>query len=188
MISIPGYTILETLHEGAISVVYRATRNSDHLPVALKTLRREAASPPQLARLKREYEIASKLRIPDVIGVHALETYENNLALVLEDIQALSLAQILQSRKLGLSEFLMLAARITGIVGEIHRQHIMHLDLNPSNILWNPDTDQVKCIDFGIAAKFSQRSQEVRNPNVLEGTLAYISPERSWLWSLLTPM
>ena len=179
MISIPGYTILETLHEGAISVVYRATRNSDHLPVALKTLRREAASPPQLARLKREYEIASKLRIPDVIGVHALETYENNLALVLEDIQALSLAQILQSRKLGLSEFLMLAARITGIVGEIHRQHIMHLDLNPSNILWNPDTNQVKCIDFGIAATFSQRSQEARNPNVLEGTLAYMSPEQT---------
>ncbi|GAK54587.1 adenylate/guanylate cyclase [Candidatus Moduliflexus flocculans] len=179
MISIPGYTILETLHEGAICVVYRATRNSDHLPVALKTLKREAVSPPQLARLKREYEICSKLRLPDVITVHALEAYDNNLALVLEDIQAVSLASILQSRKLGLAEFLMLAARITSILGEIHRQHIMHLDVNPSNILWNPDTNQVKCIDFGIAAKFSQRSQEARNPNILEGTLAYMSPEQT---------
>ncbi len=179
MISIPGYTILESLYEGAISVVYRATRNSDHLPVALKTLKRDAVSPPQLGRLKREYEMSSKLRIPNVIAVYALEAYDNNLALVLEDIQALSLARILQSRKLGLSEFLRLAAKITAILGEIHRQQVMHLDLNPSNILWNPDTDQVKCIDFGIAATFSQRSQEARNPNVLEGTLAYMSPEQT---------
>jgi len=179
MISIPGYTIHETLHEGAICVVYRATRNSDHLSVILKTLRREAISPAQLARLKREYEISSKLHIPDIITVYALEAYDNNLALVVEDIQAVSLARLLQSRKLGLTEFLMLAVKITAILGEIHRQHIMHLDLNPSNILWNPDTNQVKCIDFGIAAKFSQRAQEARNPNILEGTLAYMSPEQT---------
>jgi len=55
----------------------------------------------------------------------------------------------------------------------------MHKDINPSNIVWNPDTNQLKIIDFGISTELSREHPEIRNPNVLEGTLAYMSPEQT---------
>lgn len=67
----------------------------------------------------------------------------------------------------------------TDILGRIHQQQIMHKDINPTNIVWNPETHQVKIIDFGISTELSREQPEIRNPNVLEGTLAYMSPEQT---------
>ncbi len=55
----------------------------------------------------------------------------------------------------------------------------MHKDINPSNIVLNPATGQVKLIDFGISTVLSRETPAFRNANVLEGTLAYISPEQT---------
>src|SRR6185503_3885219 len=52
-------------------------------------------------------------------------------------------------------------------------------DINPSNIVWNRAIGQVKLIDFGISTALSRENPTLRNPNVLEGTLAYISPEQT---------
>ena len=55
----------------------------------------------------------------------------------------------------------------------------MHKDVNPSNFVWNPQTGQVKLIDFGISTVLTRENPVVRNPTVGEGTLAYISPEQT---------
>ncbi|MBF0552525.1 MAG: serine/threonine-protein kinase PknK, partial [Deltaproteobacteria bacterium] len=78
-----------------------------------------------------------------------------------------------------MEEFVWLAIRVTEILGLIHQRNIMHKDINPSNIIWNPSTDQIKIIDFGIATSLPRENPEIRNPNVLEGTLAYLSPEQT---------
>ena len=52
-------------------------------------------------------------------------------------------------------------------------------DLNPSNIILNQNTGKLKLIDFGISTTLSREISTFRNPNVLEGTLAYISPEQT---------
>ncbi|MEG5140403.1 AAA family ATPase, partial [Microcoleus sp. A6-D4] len=56
---------------------------------------------------------------------------------------------------------------------------IIHKDIKPANILINPETKQVKLIDFSIASLLPRETQTLVNPNVLEGTLAYISPEQT---------
>ena len=66
--------------------------------------------------------------------------------------------------------------RIAEILRAIHQHHIIHKDINPSNIVWNPETYEVKIIDFGIASVLPREQPEVRHPNMLEGTLAYMSP------------
>ncbi|HAJ63910.1 MAG TPA: hypothetical protein DCP31_35620, partial [Cyanobacteria bacterium UBA8543] len=48
-----------------------------------------------------------------------------------------------------------------------------------SNIVFNPDTQQLKLIDFGISTILSRVNPTIKNPNILEGTLAYISPEQT---------
>ncbi|MBD3308633.1 AAA family ATPase, partial [candidate division KSB3 bacterium] len=55
-----------------------------------------------------------------------------------------------------------------------------HKDLNPSNILWNPQTGVLKLIDFGIATQLAREKPDIlHHPDILEGTLAYISPEQT---------
>ena len=66
--TVPGYTMTSAIYEGSNTLVFRATRNSDNLSVILKTLKRDVASPPQLARLKREYDLAKMLKLPDCIS------------------------------------------------------------------------------------------------------------------------
>jgi len=188
MLTIPDYHITEPLYESAHSLIYRAYREADHLPVVLKLLRNEYPSPEEFARFRREYEMTRNLDVDGVIEVYGLESYKNTLVMVLEDFGGESLTRLLMTPKpvilsgvegLELKEFLRLAIRISDILGAIHQQHIMHKDINPSNIVWNPDTDQLKIIDFGISTTLSREQPEIRNPEVLEGTLAYISPEQT---------
>ncbi|MGF2012236.1 AAA family ATPase, partial [Nostoc sp. DedVER01b] len=61
----------------------------------------------------------------------------------------------------------------------LYRHRIIHKDIKPANILINPETKQVKLIDFSIASLLPRETQTLMNPNVLEGTLAYLSPEQT---------
>jgi predicted ATPase/GAF domain-containing protein len=72
-----------------------------------------------------------------------------------------------------------MAANVTAILGEIHAGNIIHKDINPSNIILHPETGQVKIIDFGLSTVLTRESTTLKSPNVLEGTLAYMSPEQT---------
>jgi PAS domain S-box-containing protein len=99
--------------------------------------------------------------------------------MVLEDFGGESLHRLGLAGTLDLASVLKLAIAVAEILGQIHQRYIMHKDVNPSNIVLNPATGQVKLIDFGISTVLSRETPTFRNPNVLEGTLAYISPEQT---------
>ncbi|MCP4184091.1 MAG: AAA family ATPase, partial [Hyphomicrobiales bacterium] len=179
MITIIGYHIQNQVYENSHSLIYRGRRESDNQPVILKLLKGEYPAPEQLAGFRREYEMTRGLDLDGVITAHALEPFHNSMVMVLEDFGGESLTRLLSKRKLELNEFLLLAIRITEIISTVHHRHIMHKDINPSNIIWNPDTNQLKIIDFGISTALSRERPEISNPNVLEGTLAYMSPEQT---------
>jgi predicted ATPase/class 3 adenylate cyclase len=179
MISIAGYNITTTLYESSRTAVYRGTRQCDQVPVVLKTLNVEYPEADDIARFKREYEIMQMLHVEGVLEVYGLEKYDHSLLMILEDFGGEALSRVLASRKLQLAEFLQIALAVTRILGEIHQQQVLHKDINPSNILWNPDTHHVKIIDFGISAVLPHEHPAITNLDVLEGTLAYMSPEQT---------
>ena len=78
-----------------------------------------------------------------------------------------------------LEDFFPLAIQIVENLGKIHAANIIHKDINPANIVLNTTTRQIKIIDFGIATILKQENPILKSPNVLEGTLAYISPEQT---------
>ncbi|MGK7897058.1 MAG: protein kinase, partial [Xenococcus sp. (in: cyanobacteria)] len=82
----------------------------------------------------------------------------------------------LGKKRFSLEEFLNIALLIVSSLGSIHDRDIIHKDLNPSNIVFNPSTGELKIIDFGIATALSQENPTLKNINTLEGTLAYLSP------------
>ncbi|WP_299412505.1 ATP-binding sensor histidine kinase [Acaryochloris sp. IP29b_bin.148] len=170
--------LLEHLYESANSLVYRGQQTSPSRSVILKVLKQDYPSAAELTRYRQEYEITHSLDVDGVIQVLGLEPYQHTLAIVLEDIGGHSL-QAYWSKALPVAEFLPVAIRVVEILGQIHDHNIIHKDINPSNIVVNPKTGQLKIIDFGISTQLSRENPTLKNPRVLEGTLAYISPEQT---------
>ena len=75
--------------------------------------------------------------------------------------------------------FLDLAVGIASALAEVHARNIVHRDLKPENILHDPDTGQVRLIDFGLAAPVAGERQSPGGERLIEGSLAYISPEQT---------
>jgi len=78
-----------------------------------------------------------------------------------------------------LNEFFHIAIQILQTLEGLYSYRVIHKDTKPENILINPQTKQVNLIDFSISSLLPRESQEIINPNVLEGTLAYMSPEQT---------
>ena len=130
-----GYTLVECLHEGPASVIYRARDDRDGAPVVLKMRNPEGAHAFGLGKLRHEHMVLKGLDVPGVIKLRAFLDQEDGMALVFDDFGGEPLASRLQQRKLDLVTFLSIAVQIAEILGQIHAQHIIHKDINPKNIL-----------------------------------------------------
>ncbi|MEG4505544.1 AAA family ATPase [Microcoleus sp. F6_B4] len=179
MLSIPGIAVQKLLYESANSLVYRAIREADRQPLILKLLKESYPTPQELLRYRTEYRITRELKEAGVVRVYDLQKYQNSLVIFVEDFGGESLKIWMQQRKFSINEFLLLAIATTETLGKIHSANIIHKDINPSNIVFNPATGQLKIIDFGISTQLKRETPPLKNPNILEGTLAYISPEQT---------
>ncbi|MBF0102561.1 MAG: AAA family ATPase [Desulfobacterales bacterium] len=173
------YQTTETLFESDRSTVYRGKQKANNQPVVIKILNEEYPSPAEIARFIHEYEIIKDLETNGIIKIFNLEKYNNSLAIIMEDIGGNSLKNILLKGQLDVKQFLEIAINITKIISEIHQHNIIHKDINLSNIIWNPHSNQIRIIDFGIATELSEENVGVKNVHILEGTLQYISPEQT---------
>lgn len=179
MITFPGYNIVTEIREGTKTVVYRGVRTRDARPVILKVLKGRHPDLKAIAQLKREYAITKDLRIDGIVKPYALEQHGHDLALVLEDFGGVPLSSLIAAGPLDVETFLHIAVQLAEVLGHLHRANIVHRDVKPSNILIDPTTRQVKIGDFGIAVRLLRDDQALRASTVLEGTLAYISPEQT---------
>jgi PAS domain S-box-containing protein len=179
MLVFPDYQLLAQIYQSDNSLVYRSIRNLDSQPVILKLLKPGYPTPSELTRYKQEYEIVRSLQIEGVVKAYDLQKYQNTLVMCLEDFGGESLAILLESRNFSLSEFLDIAIKIAETLSQIHAANIIHKDINPANIVFNPTTRQLKIIDFGISTVFTRENPAIKHPTLLEGTLAYMSPEQT---------
>ena len=151
----------------------------DGQPVILKLLKQDYPTPEELVRYRQEYEITHNLNLEGVCRSLSLEKYQNTFVIVFEDFGGESLKSWMSNRKLKLEDFLQIAIATTASLAQVHAANIIHKDINPSNIVYNPNTQQLKLIDFGISTVLSRENQTLKNPNVLQGTLAYMSPSQT---------
>ncbi|RCJ15054.1 serine/threonine protein kinase [Nostoc sp. ATCC 43529] len=176
---ISGYTLVEQLYLGSRTAVYRGVQRSPQCSVVIKTLRHDYPSFSELVQFRNQYAIAKNLHIPGIVQPISLEPYANGYALVMADIGGISLRHYIQASPLTIEQFWPIALQIVDVLHHLYQQRIIHKDIKPANILIQPETGQIKLIDFSIASLLPRETQEIQNPNVLEGTLAYISPEQT---------
>jgi predicted ATPase/signal transduction histidine kinase len=181
-ICIPGYYVIEELYNGSRTLVYRAVRESDRQSVVIKLLKNPYPSFHELVQFRNQYTVAKNLHSPLIIQTYSLEPYQNGYVLVMEDFGGISLkdfAQVDTVQAISLQDFLEIAIALCDTLDILYRDRIIHKDIKPANILINPETKQVKLIDFSIASLLPRETQTLISPNLLEGTLAYISPEQT---------
>ncbi len=178
MFNLQGYTITGTLYQGNGTSVYRAVRTRDGLPVVCKLLSIEYPSGSELSSFRREYEIGRKLEGDGTVEIYGLESVNGSLAIVMEDFGGESLAESASLKTAGIADKLAVASKIADALARVHRGHIIHKDISPSNILRNPRTGVVKIIDFAIATELTRENAAFVGVG-LEGCLAYISPEQT---------
>ena len=180
MVSISGYQITEQLYNGSRTLVYRAIREADRKPVVIKLLKNSHPDFNELLQFRNQYTIGKNLNYSGIIQTYSLENYQNGYALVMEDMQGVSLSEYMVGENItSLQDILSIAIQITDILHNLHQNRVIHKDIKPANILINPETKEIKLIDFSISSLLPKETQEIKNPNVLEGTLAYLSPEQT---------
>ncbi|KAF3884130.1 MULTISPECIES: trifunctional serine/threonine-protein kinase/ATP-binding protein/sensor histidine kinase [Nostocales] len=177
--TLPGYCLVEQLYFSAKTLVYRALREADQQRVIIKLLKREYPTVNELLQFRNQYNIAKNLPLSGVVSPYSLEPLRHGYALVMEDFGGVSLTEYTQGHPLELEEFLLIALQLADILQGLYQHRVIHKDLKPANVLIHPQTKQIKLIDFSIASVLRHETQTLQNPNGIEGTLAYLSPEQT---------
>ena len=173
------YQILEKIYESHSSLIYRAILKQNNQSIILKVLNENYPDSSAITHYKQEYEITHSLNVDSIIKAYGLQRYENSIAILLEDFGGQSLKVLTSQGKFSREDFLAIAIKITEALIAVHNSNIIHKDINPSNIVYNSQTKQLKIIDFGISSRLSQEFLTPLPPEKLEGTLAYIAPEQT---------
>lgn len=177
MLELAGYKVGDIAYNSSRTTICHGVRNSDNKKVLIKFHNNEHPTIEDLISIKREYMIASKNYGDNVIKVYEAINCKNSIAIVFEDFGAQSLAELLKTKKLDLKKKLFVAVNIAEALVQVHKQGVVHKDINPFNIVWNFETDEIKLIDFGISSELMDKGHI--NPNKFEGTCLYVSPEQT---------
>jgi predicted ATPase/signal transduction histidine kinase len=138
--------------------------------------------PREAEHLRNEYEVLCRLEGPWVPKPYGLDRHGGQLRLVLEGFEGEPLPGVFD-RPLEPGRLLDVAVRLAAALVDLHRQGIVHRDLRPDNVLFDPRTGALKLIGFGMAVRLSgvvaaPVSASVY-PTVIEGSPAYMSPEQT---------
>jgi predicted ATPase/class 3 adenylate cyclase/GAF domain-containing protein len=177
--SVAKYELNETLYQSSRTTIHRGVRTTDDVRVVIKLLGGDYPRPRDSAQLRREFRVARQLRAPGIIDVYALEPWGNGLALVQEDFGGMSLAgQAQQDAGVPLDTFFAIAVPITRVLAHVHLQ-VVHGDVSPANVLWNPATHDLRLIDFGASSEIRREARRMFPEDLPETSLPYVAPETS---------
>ncbi|MEO1146610.1 MAG: EAL domain-containing protein [Cyanobacteria bacterium J06638_22] len=182
---IPGYTIIESISVGSRTNVYRAL-DGEQQPVVIKVLRHNHPNLAELVRFRNQFTIAHSLNHSAIARPLSLERCGNGYALVMPDEGYVALSAYWQqyertnvSQTTRILAVLAIAIQLADALHYLAEQRIIHKDINPANILIHPETGQVRLDNFSLATRLPKEHQQLSSPRILEGTLAYISPEQT---------
>jgi serine/threonine-protein kinase len=179
--SLGRYELERVIGRGAMATVYLGRDPTINRRVAIKTLPlaeefEENDLATARANFKREAESAGRLSHPHIISIYDAGEDNQVAYLAMEYIEGRSLSHYAQvGRLLQPKVVFELMARAAEALHYAHTQNVVHRDVKPANILYNPATDTMKITDFGIA-RLTDSSRT--RTGIILGTPSYMSPEQ----------
>lgn len=176
-----GYELGRKLGDGAMGAVYLARNAVDGSEVAVKTMALSATfDEEQLADIKsrffREAEIIERLRHPNIVAVYDMGEDGDLAYISMELLKGSNLEPNCKpDNLLPYHTVLEIIACAADALGYAHGQNVVHRDVKPGNIMYDPASGAVKVMDFGISRITTESKTKL---GVVLGTPYYMSPEQ----------
>jgi eukaryotic-like serine/threonine-protein kinase len=188
---IDGFRLEERTHQGGMAVLWRVSRVGPAVagepPLLMKVPRIKGGEDPATIV---GFEVEQMI-MPALSGVHvprfvAKGDFTRLPYIVMERIDGNSLKPRFEAAPIGIDEVVAIGWKVATALHDLHRQHVVHLDVKPSNIMFRPavgssggsGSGEAVLIDFGL-------SRHDHLPDLLEeefelpiGTGPYMSPEQ----------
>lgn len=178
------YRVLRVLGAGGIGLVYLCQHELLGKPVAMKVLRPEYVSHPNLnERFMIEARAASSIKSRHVVETIDIGTLPNGAPyFVMDYVEGETLAALLDREPmLSVRRTLEISRQIVKGLAAAHAAGVVHRDLKPENVFLSPQADGSLCVklfDFGIAKVAGQRKR-LTYVGAVFGTPTYMSPEQA---------
>ncbi len=173
------YEIIEKIGSGGMATVYKAKCHVLNRYVAIKILRDEFTTDEEfIKRFEVEAQSAASITHPNIVSVYDVGVDGNLYYIVMELIKGKTLKEIIVEEKgpLPWKWSVNIAIQIASALEVAHRNHIIHRDIKPHNIIITED-GVAKVTDFGIAKAVSNSTITAFGTTI--GSVHYFSPEHA---------
>lgn len=178
------YRVEQELGRGAMSVVYLGSDTRNGRLAAIKTvaLPRELASGESREmkeRFLREAEVAGSLHHPHIVTIHDAGAERGLVYIAMEFLRGRDLTLVSEpGHLLPLPQAMSIVARVAAALSYAHAHGVVHCDIKPANIMYEPGSDAVKVTDFGFAHITGSCRTGSGMIGMVRGTPGYLSPEQ----------
>src|SRR5437660_1651003 len=170
------YEVLAVLGTGGMGRVYKVRNVISDRVEAMKILLPDLAGKKELAdRFLREIKVLAGLNHPNIAALRTALTLNNQLVMVMEYVDGVTLAARLEQGPIPAGDALNYISQVLDALQYAHHQKVIHRDIKPGNMMLTPQ-GVVKLMDFGIARSGSDRGLTMTGTTL--GSLYYMSPEQ----------
>ena len=173
------YELFERIGEGGMSVVYKANDKLLNRFVAIKILKPQFINDSKfIDSFRRESQAAASLSHPNIVNIYDVGREGNIHYIVMELIEGKTLSDYIKEQgAMSYPKVIALSKQIAAALSFAHKNHIIHRDVKPHNIMITPN-GTAKITDFGIA-KAVNAATIVDNTDGIIGSVHYFSPEQA---------
>ena len=176
--TLDGFRLEERLHRGGMATIWRVSRDDIDLPIVMKVPFLDYEGDLSLlVGFEVEQMIMAEIKGPHVPRLIANGDFTVQPYIVMERVPGPTLLRRMLDRQMTIEETISSGIAIAEALGDLHQQHVLHLDLKPANVLFRPGGEAV-LIDFGL-------SRHEQLPDLLgeqfhrpTGTTEYMAPEQ----------
>lgn len=177
-LDIDGFTLGEKLHQGGFATIWEVTHPLYRTPMVMKVPTiLDGYDGPTIVGFEIEQMIMPRLTGPHVPRVMGQGDFTVMPYIVTEKIPGGSMHGLVKRAPLPISEVIEVAARMAAAVHDLHKQHVIHLDLKPDNFLQR-ETGEMVLIDFGLSRHDHLPDLLAEEFTIPMGTFPYIAPEQ----------
>lgn len=174
------YELLEKIGDGGMAVVYKAKDKLLNRFVAVKILKPEFIRDMKfIESFRRESQAAASLSHPNIVNVYDVGKEGNIHYIVMELVEGRVLSDVIRERgPLDVAWAVSIAKQVASALSLAHKNHIIHRDVKPHNILITQD-GVAKITDFGIAKAVNSGTIVGNQQGMIMGSVHYFSPEQA---------
>ena len=173
---IGDYEILGVLGAGGMGKVYKVRNTISDRVEAMKILLPNLAAQKDLAdRFLREIKLLASLDHPNIAKLNTALTLDNQLVMMMEYVDGVSLASRLQRGPIAPADAANYSEQALGALSYAHKLNVIHRDVKPANMMLTSQ-GVVKLMDFGIARPNDEAGMTSTGATL--GSMNYMSPEQ----------